>query len=100
MDDSVGGRLISPTVAGVQEGPLLRMPHTDGGETSRRTPLNIKPWFSHLVYNIIYNTGRENLNQFLFCQLFLLVLCLSIFISLKINIFVATASSLESNKEA
>ena len=41
------------------------MPHTDGGVTSRRTPLNIRPWSSNPVNKIIHNTGHESLNQFI-----------------------------------
>jgi hypothetical protein len=47
------------------ERPLLRMPHTDGGETSRTTPLNIRPWSSNPGNNITQNPDRESLNQFI-----------------------------------
>jgi hypothetical protein len=47
----------------VLKGSLLKMLHTDGGETLR-TFVNIRPWSSSLHYNIIHNTGGEILNQF------------------------------------
>ena len=49
----------------VPEGPLLKMPHTDGGETSGKYR-NFSPRSSSPVSkNIIHNTGRESLNQFI-----------------------------------
>ena len=36
------------------EGPLLKMPHTDGGERSRRRPFNIRPRSSNPVNKIIH----------------------------------------------
>ena len=65
-DDCVGVRLPSTCRSWrVPEGQLLRTQHTDGGETSRRMPLNIRPRSSNLVNKIIHNTGREILNQFI-----------------------------------
>ena len=48
------------------EGPLLKMPYTDGGETLGKHP-NINPWSSSPVsQNIIHNPGHESLNQFIY----------------------------------
>ena len=41
------------------------MSHTDGGETSSRTPLNIRQRSSSSVNKFIHNTGCEILNQFI-----------------------------------
>ena len=49
----------------LQEWSFLKMPHTDGGETSGKYH-NISPRSSSPVsQNIIHNTGRESLNQFI-----------------------------------
>ena len=62
--DGVGVRLLSLYRSWrVQEGLLLKMPHTDSAETSRRAPLNIRPRSSNPVNKIIHNTGSESLNQ-------------------------------------
>ena len=43
----------------VPERPLLRMPHTDGGETSRRTSLNIRRRPSNPLNKIIHSTYHQ-----------------------------------------
>ena len=48
----------------VPEGPLLKMSHTDGGETLRIF-LEIRPPSSSPENKIVHNTGRERLNQFI-----------------------------------
>jgi hypothetical protein len=66
--DGIGIRLLSPYHGWrVPEGPLLKMPHTDGCETSRRTLSTL----DHLVNKIIHNTGRESLNNLSFQLSFL-----------------------------